>query len=743
MPDKKTYIPYTVIHDITVDDFISSNDSIVTGISKYDFLMVKDENGELNGNHIFNAYSKEVRDDPIIYNKWVTGGDLDLIVSGTTLLIPISQFQAELIVTGGKNLFMNQNQPLLAYFTEEQKELQSDPMYSQLERLTLKGRAITVKDIEQNCQVWIYVKSIDKLLDISPFINSLTTTKNDIGQFSINLNPIEINIDRFSDSISSVFISVKNKREYLNQYEIKDFDGVINLSFFEKYCQQNDAIFIRFEKLMMEEDKNVRKSGSNFLEVEKTSLESQIFDMIGLVDNVSSSINPEGSNYSVNISGRDLMKVLVEDGAYILDITFALGAENTFYFMGQEDDNYFKRNFVNNGAFEYLFKEFLSPIKTYMGFIINQLSNVGWTGDNDLFKYYENKPEKYKLGISNENNYLKNIDKNGIWQICHLKVDPALSDRRVVDGSFIDSDGTLYEQFKKVCQAPFVEFWGDTYKSQFNFIARQQPFDRKGMEDVMNNKDYILDIEADDVVQINLGWETEFYSWFQFFPSNQAFGDDGFYYAMNFPIIYLDLYVEHFGNHKKVIQDNYVFGEALDLVKGKENKENIAVGLFNDLKYIIESMSVLPFTRSGTVIINGDRRIKKGSFVRLKSTKEICYVDAVANSLSISSSINRTTTLSLKRCMLEDYLPGSKFISGAGLDNDFDGSFITPKYYNIVKSDLIIETLLNRFEADNLLPENRSVVRDYKNNTTQIKVDFGVNKWVFDYFLNRRHIGDF
>ena len=62
-----------------------------------------------------------------------------------------------------------------------------------------------------------------------------------------------------------------------------------------------------------------------------------------------------------------------------------------------------------------------------------------------------------------------------------------------------------------------------------------------------------------------------------------------------------------------MISDNYVFGRAVDPSKGKKNKESIAEGLFNDLKYVIESLSVLPFTRKGTIVINGDRRIKRGN----------------------------------------------------------------------------------------------------------------------------------
>lgn len=767
MADKSKYIKYTIIEEVAVSDFLSSKDSVIGDLTKESFLRYQDDNDKSNADIIYSKYTKkEKTESRAKYSKF----DLDIIKANTTINIPLSEYQEQLFVIGGENLFLDQTQKLPAYFVEKQKELQSDPTYVKADQIAKTGSGIDLQQIEENVQVWIYIKSIDKLIDVSPFINSISISKSDIGSFSINLNPIEVKIDRESDTITAVFVSSTNGKEYLNQYPIKRLDGTVNTSFFEKYCQQNDAVFIRFEKLEIEENNTNVKFGSHNIEASKQNLPNQVFDMIGLVDSVNSSINTEVTDYSVNIAGRDLMKMLVEDGAYLMDITYARGAENMFYFLGEETDKYFKRNFVSEGAFEYLFREYFNPLDTYMGFIINQLSNVGWTGDNDLFNYYLSSADTlgdsdkrisaaYKIGVTNEQRYLENIEVNGAWKICKLKIDPNLSTRRVIDNSFIDQDGTLYEQFKKVCQEPFVEFWGDTYGSQFNFIARQQPFDRKGMKEILSTEGYVIDIEAKDTYQINLGWETEFYSWFQFFPTNQAFGDDRSFLSANFPIIYLDKYVENFGNHKKVIEDNYVFGRAVDTKKGKKNKESIAKGLYNDLKYVIESLSILPFTRTGNVVINGDRRIKKGSFIRLKATGEICYIDSVVNSATFNKAgVNRTTTLSLKRCMYERYLDGgvtsnvNVTADDTNLNDDeirlvsqlktegrvfLQTPKVTPKkisYYDIVKSDIIIEELLRRYE------NNQETSNKVTASNQQIKTDFGVNEEVFDFFLQRRQM---
>lgn len=723
----------------TVDEFLSTRSSLVSGMTKHQFLGFRDQNGISNNEFIYSLYPEPFKSNSAITRLYLDS-NLSTIFPGTTISIPISNYSEELVYIGGKNLFLNQDQALKVYFTEEDKKLKADPLYVKLESLSREGSNNSIQLVEENCQVLIYVKSIDKLIDISPFINSLTTSKSDVGSFNINLNPIEIALDRDSDSVMGVFISKNNKKEYLNQYEIKDLNGIINFSFFEKYCQQNDAVFIRFEKLQLEEGNEIEKFGSHNIEVDRKSIPSQVFDMIGLVDSVSSIVNGETTDYSINISGRDLMKVLIEDGSYLMDIIYSRGAENTFYFMGDENDTYFKRNYANNGAFEYLFKEYLDPIKTYMGFIINQLSNIGWTGENDLFDYYpeSDKSKKYDIAIQDRERYLKEIDINGVWKIIHLKIDPSLEDRRVVDGSFIDQDGTLYEQFKKVCQDPFVEFWGDTYGSQFNLIARQQPFDKKGMKEILETPEYIIDVETKDTYQVSLGWETEFYSWFQFFPNNEIFGNDKFFLSSVFPIVYLEEYVKNFGNHRKVIQDNYVFGSSLDTVQGKENKESLAKGLFNDLKYVIERDSVLPFTRRGTILINGDRRIKRGSFIRLKATGEICYVDAVSNTITFNkNSINRQTVLNVSRCMFEQYLIGigSKDVDFRDPKNAIDEyGTVSPwfNYYDIVNTDVLVRDLFLRYEG---LVGTESIEQ-----TTLITTKFGVNREVFDFFLKRKQM---
>jgi hypothetical protein len=172
------------------------------------------------------------------------------------------------------------------------------------------------------------------------------------------------------------------------------------------------------------------------------------------------------------------------------------------------------------------------------------------------------------------------------------------------------------------------------------------------------------------------------------------------------------------------------------------------------------------------VTINGDRRIKRGGFVKLEATGEICYVDGVQNSISFNRhGVNRFTTLSLKRCMYEDYLRGYnentrltkssnklseeeiRFRASLRASGSFIGSDISiiPQsgvtYYDIVNTDMIIEDLRQRFEdlgRDKVEGEDLDE-EDFENVSkavTQTGVNFGVNEDVFNFFLERRQMDD-
>ena len=94
--------------------------------------------------------------------------------------------------------------------------------------------------------------------------------------------------------------------------------------------------------------------------------------------------------------------------------------------------------------------------------------------------------------------------------------------------------------------------------------------------------------------------------------------------------------------------------------EGPEQFVTMQAALLNDLIYIVESNAYLPFTRTGTIVINGDRRIKVGSFILNESTNEFFYVLNVSNEVSFTEGgIDRRTTIQVERGMYVPILKGS------------------------------------------------------------------------------------
>ncbi len=140
--------------------------------------------------------------------------------------------------------------------------------------------------------------------------------------------------------------------------------------------------------------------------------------------------------------------------------------------------------------------------------------------------------------------------------------------------------------------------------------------------------------------------------------------------------------------------------------------------------------------------MNGDRRIKRGTFVRFKSTNEIFYVDSVSHSYSINSTtIDRTTTLTVSRGMVERFIEGVEFkveaISSVATTEELDGkasSKPTPissttttvnfSYFNICNLP-IDESIFQNAEAGYSAFSEGSLAK------------WKVNKSVFNFFLKK------
>lgn len=295
----------------------------------------------------------------------------------------------------------------------------------------------------------------------------------------------------------------------------------------------------------------------------------------------------------------------------------------------------------------------------------------------------------------------------GIWQIVKLVMDTDVANIRLRDAATSIQQGSLQTFFNKVCQKPFVEFSGDTFGDQYCFLVRKPPFDRDGMLKTMiaqglfenYSKQKITDVEKkpkqwwnafeittktdsgvrsleekdspyviyeDDMISSNLSFNTQgIYSWYQFFPIYEMGAQSDLQYII--PAVLFPEYAAIWGSRDLQIRSQYRNFINPSLYDDKKNGEKNEQGdsevrhSIKDLKYIIESNAYAPFVRNGTIQILGNRRIKRGTFIRIywnsMESAEIFYVESVSHNYTISgNSASRTTTLTLSHGMIESFM---------------------------------------------------------------------------------------
>lgn len=299
----------------------------------------------------------------------------------------------------------------------------------------------------------------------------------------------------------------------------------------------------------------------------------------------------------------------------------------------------------------------------------------------------------------------------GIWQITKLLIDSDVANLRIHDAATSVQAGSLITFFNKMCQQPLVEFMGDTYGDQYFFIARKPPFDRNGMLKTMISQglfkksseegDYDLptnngrdanpyEIYYDDIISSNLSFNNiGIYSWYQYIPVYELGSPAELQYII--PAVMFPEYASIWGSRDLSIRSQYrsfLDHNIADEINesGKSSKGDFEVrNSIHDLKYLIECNAYNPFVRNGTITIMGNRRIKRGMFIRIhwKDFSEVFYVDSVSNNYNISvGGSNRTTTINVSHGMIDDYIFGNNIVK-TNLENGEDKS-LNISYFNII-----------------------------------------------------------
>lgn len=204
------------------------------------------------------------------------------------------------------------------------------------------------------------------------------------------------------------------KGEY---YAKSSFDD-IEANYFNWLISSNDILFISFEKLDMELVKDTAdwysRDADNFKI--STKLAEGVYDMIGLVDEVKVVTNSQSSEAYVEITGRDLMKLLIEDGSFFFnpsttsDPSGVFANEQSYGKQGDIREADVMNNTYNNpinrlrrvtGEIDIFANRINMDISYILKGVISQLANVevvpGYvfeTWGEDRTKYIELEPEK-------------------------------------------------------------------------------------------------------------------------------------------------------------------------------------------------------------------------------------------------------------------------------------------------------------------------------------------------------------
>lgn len=666
------------------------------GQSNLDWLKFTDGN-QTNLERIVEMYTPT---EKIKYKEIIERGEVPYVKVGTRLLIKSGLLEAQRVRFENSDVFESPTKSAVMYWTDNIKKITSDPLYQSVWKNPIGATVVQQKNV--NAKVWVYSRAFGRLVDVSSYILTMSTNKSGFsGSFSIQFNPVAISrvVNDFTyNEVNQYDVSAKFGGD--DDVDVDYARGFARtLDWFSVFMQQNDMVWIRFEELQCEE-KYQASSSDSLVKANSELTDSLIWDMVGFVDTVTSSVNFDGSSHSISVEGRDFSKLFEDDGVSFIPFNAVFGSAHNMMLMGKDDSPFLRRNMDGMIAYGMYFQS----IKSSLGFIFEKCSQI-----EVMYSGIFNECDRY-AGDNGD------FNPKGVWKLFKIWCDSQLDNRIFYNNVLINPDGNIADLIRSTCKQPFVEVLGDTWGSGYDLIVRKPPFDKSSIQTMFYAKDdkggsaeSYIDILDEDLYEFSLSFDDRVYSWYKIIPADGLIpGLDVKTSAIIIPVFYLDSYVKVFGNKRCVVQDPYVLSAYLGGNKSEKKLNSLFTTLAADYIFAIESTAYLPFTRKGRIVLNGDRRIKVGTFVRLDVTNEIFYVTNVQQSVSFGeSSVERQTVLTVERGMVADYITHSKY-----------------NYFNIVNIDGLKEALEKALSSGVANTEFNTVL-------TQ-------NGEVFDFFLKRR-----
>jgi hypothetical protein len=355
------FSPLNIEYDTTVEELVSTPLALFAGFKNNTTALLNYSTAEgdppvnvTNFDRIVREYNKK---DLQTESAKITTRQLTLIKANTKLALPKSAQDLELAMITGKNLFVKDIASFSAYYGTYLNLLKLDGFVPSFPPYNFRSPTysnVTVEnsiDIRQyNISVWVWSRAYSKngtdLLDISKYVENCTINVNGVqNSFSLSLQAVNDKAFPVGDEdINRIDIDTDNKSASVWDFvqPATSISERLPIPWFKKILQQNDIFFIRYEQLKLEKTEDRVASG---IKVPASMLPGKVYDMIGLVDRVSSNFNATINDLSVDVSGRDFTKLLIEDGSYFFPLLFTENSDALF-FNTQDDGKWFKRTFV-------------------------------------------------------------------------------------------------------------------------------------------------------------------------------------------------------------------------------------------------------------------------------------------------------------------------------------------------------------------------------------------------------------
>lgn len=361
---------------------------------------------------ILNRFSYNPNQVSNIQSLINAGNYLDISLKpGIKFAIPIQNVDRATLLTQGLQVVTNDGAFKAKALYDLERDLRYTPLISQTPNQALVG---SLKELYPDLTVWLWCRSLSpenvsdktanltgQIFDITRFITNITTNmgKNG-GNFNIQLAPIVCKRDNTNGywSIDYAYFqesqNMQAGRDYFSETQLNkivsgtdiySYQTARNTFFFHNSINTNDVIFIRHEPLQIENQQRINDSQKVMSFVDKNDLPGKIFDMIGLVDANRLIVSPNNNDIVIQIDGRDLSKLFIEDGTYFYALENKQGLLN--FAGGTSAKNDLTRRIIGDNSLLYLSLYFNNSIENILEFIIQQLSTIGVVPD-DLFSGY-------------------------------------------------------------------------------------------------------------------------------------------------------------------------------------------------------------------------------------------------------------------------------------------------------------------------------------------------------------------